>query len=154
VNGRLAAACLVVQVTACGHPPEERPASNPGALVLPGWAAPRSDADGGQADDERFIPTPSREARTVGADPLRPPIGSSTKKIDLDIKNADVRDVLRLIADVGNVNIVAGAGVSGAMTIRLEQVAWIDALRAVLAAHHLVAETSGNVIIVEPSPTR
>ncbi len=90
----------------------------------------------------------------MGADPLRPPIGSSTKKIDLDIKNADVRDVLRLIADVGNVNIVAGAGVSGAMTIRLEQVAWIDALRAVLAAHHLVAETSGNVIIVEPSPTR
>jgi hypothetical protein len=49
---------------------------------------------------------------------------SQTKRtISIELTNADVCDVLRLIAEVGNVNIIVGDDVKGRITLKLTNVA-------------------------------
>jgi type II secretory pathway component HofQ len=70
--------------------------------------------------------------------------------IDLDVVGADVRNVIRLLADVGHVNVVYGDGVTGQVTMRLKAVPWRTALDAVLAVKGLTAEQQGNVLLIRP----
>jgi type IV pilus assembly protein PilQ len=73
--------------------------------------------------------------------------------VDLDLVGADVRNVVRLLADVGHVNVVIGDEVSGQVTMRLKGVRWQRALEVVLGAKGLVAERDGNVIRVGSAAT-
>jgi len=54
--------------------------------------------------------------------------------ISLDVKQMDLQDVLRLIAEKANVNIIAGREVAGEVTLRLKNVDLWQALEAVLGA--------------------
>jgi type IV pilus assembly protein PilQ len=72
------------------------------------------------------------------------------RRIDLDLKDADVHNVLRLLADVGQVNIVTADNVSGSVTIRMRNVPWDRALDVVLQAKSLGMVRGGNVIRVAP----
>jgi type IV pilus assembly protein PilQ len=69
-------------------------------------------------------------------------------KIDIDVVGADVRNVLRLFADVGHVNLVLGDEVTGTVTLRLKNVRWEVALQTTLAAKGLAMERRGNVVRV------
>lgn len=69
-------------------------------------------------------------------------------RIDLSVRDADVRDVLRLLADVGRVNIVCGDEVQGSVTVQFSQVPWEDALRAILQTKGLEMERTGRIIRV------
>ena len=44
----------------------------------------------------------------------------SGRKISLDLVNADIHSVFRLISNVSNLNIVAGDDVQGQVTVRLQ----------------------------------
>ena len=79
---------------------------------------------------------------SVGAAP-------STKRINLDVKDADLHNVLRLLADVGRINIVVADDVKGKVTVRLTNVPWTEALDVVLAAKGLGKEKVGSVIHVD-----
>jgi type IV pilus assembly protein PilQ len=68
--------------------------------------------------------------------------------IDLDVVNADIRNVLRLFADVGHVNLVLGDDVAGTVTLRFKNVPWETALRSTLAVRGLDMERTGNVVRV------
>lgn len=81
------------------------------------------------------------------AEPSSVPSGET---ISLDVQEADLHDVLRLIADVVGVNVIAGADVQGNVTTRLENVPWDEALDAVLSINGMGHERSGNVIRVAP----
>jgi type IV pilus assembly protein PilQ len=72
------------------------------------------------------------------------------RRIDLDLKDADVHNVLRLLADVGHVNIVTADNVSGSVTIRMRNVPWDQALDVVLQAKKLGMVRQGNMIRVAP----
>ncbi|MCC6553759.1 MAG: type IV pilus secretin PilQ [Polyangiaceae bacterium] len=72
------------------------------------------------------------------------------RRIDLDLKDADVHNVLRLISDVGRVNIVTADNVSGNVTIRMRNVPWDQALDTVLQAKGLGMVRQGNMIRVAP----
>lgn len=74
----------------------------------------------------------------------------TTEVISLDVQEADIHDVLRLIADVVGVNITAAASVQGKVTTRLENVPWEEALDAVLSINGMGRERSGNVIRIAP----
>lgn len=74
----------------------------------------------------------------------------SGRRIDMDFKDADVHNVLRLLADTGRVNIVAADNVSGAVTIRMRNVPWDQALDVVLQAKNLGMDRRGNIIRVAP----
>ncbi|MBL8610494.1 MAG: type IV pilus secretin PilQ [Myxococcales bacterium] len=72
------------------------------------------------------------------------------RRIDLDLKDADIHNILRLLADVGRVNIVTADDVSGTITIRMKNVPWDQALDVVLQAKGLGMVRSGNLIRVAP----
>ena len=74
----------------------------------------------------------------------------SGRRIDLDLKDADIHNVLRLLSDVGRVNIVTADNVSGVVTIRIRNVPWDQAMETVLQAKGLGMVRQGNMIRVAP----
>jgi len=66
--------------------------------------------------------------------------------VSLDFKDADVHNVLRLLAEVSKLNIVATDDVRGKVTLRLFDVPWDQALDIVLQVLNLESEREGNVI--------
>ncbi|MEK6775738.1 MAG: type IV pilus secretin PilQ [bacterium] len=75
------------------------------------------------------------------------------KKISLDLQDADVVNVLRLLADVGGVNIVFGSDVSGKITVNLKNIPWDQALDIVLMTNGLDKVRMGDIIRVAKSET-
>jgi type IV pilus assembly protein PilQ len=72
------------------------------------------------------------------------------RRIDLDLKDADIHNVLRLLADVGQVNIVTSDNVAGTITIRMRNVPWDQALDVVLQSKGLGMVRQANMIRVAP----
>jgi type IV pilus assembly protein PilQ len=72
------------------------------------------------------------------------------KKITLDFKDADIANLLRLFAEVSDLNIIASGDVKGTVTIRLVDVPWDQAFDIVLQASNLGADRIGNVIRIVP----
>ncbi|MBL8601423.1 MAG: type IV pilus secretin PilQ [Myxococcales bacterium] len=72
------------------------------------------------------------------------------RRIDIDLRDADIHNVLRLLAEVGNVNIVTSDDVAGNVTIRMHNVPWDRALEVILAARSLGMQRDGNIIRIAP----
>ena len=72
------------------------------------------------------------------------------RRIDLDLKDADIHNVLRLLADVGHVNIITADNVSGTVTIRMRNVPWDQALDVILQAKNLGVIRQANMLRVAP----
>lgn len=72
------------------------------------------------------------------------------RRIDLDLKDADIHNVLRLLGDVGRVNLVVADNVSGSVTIRMRNVPWDQALDVVLQSKRLGMVRRGNLVRVAP----
>ncbi len=72
------------------------------------------------------------------------------RRIDLDLKDADVHNILRFLADIGRVNIVTADDVTGNITIRMRNVPWDQALDVILQARGLGMVRQGNLIRVAP----
>ena len=73
------------------------------------------------------------------------------RRISLDFKDVDIRDVLRLIADVSDLNVIAGDEVQGNVTIRLVDVPWDQALDVILLTKGLGFVRVGNVLRIAPA---
>lgn len=71
--------------------------------------------------------------------------------ISLSLKDADVKDVLRLFHDVSKLNIVVHPSVQGKVTIDLENVPWDQAMDIVLKNNGLDYVYENNVIWVAPA---
>ncbi len=107
------------------------------------------DADGAQVEttggaEAGFISTVT--GQTVGTQGRY-----SGRRVNIDLKDADIHNILRLLADVGHVNIVTADDVSGTVTIRMNNVPWDQALDVVLQAKGLGMVRSGNLIRVAPA---
>lgn len=70
------------------------------------------------------------------------------KKISLDIKGMDIVDVLKLLANRGNLNIVTGKNVTGRVSMFLKDVEVWDAFEIIIAANGLAYERKGDIIKV------
>jgi type IV pilus assembly protein PilQ len=68
------------------------------------------------------------------------------RRITLDFHDIEIRNLLRLIADVSKKNIVVADDVSGKVTVSLRNVPWDQALELVLLSKGLGKEEMGNVI--------
>jgi type IV pilus assembly protein PilQ len=71
------------------------------------------------------------------------------RRISLDVKDADIHNVVRLLADAGKINIVVPDEVKGRVSVKLKDVPWTKALDLVLSSKGLGYEKSGNVIHVD-----
>lgn len=73
------------------------------------------------------------------------------RRVSLDFKDVAIADVLRLIAEVSDLNIIAGDEVAGNVTIRLVDVPWDQALDVILMTKGLGFVRVGNVLRIAPS---
>lgn len=73
--------------------------------------------------------------------------------VSFDFKDADIRDVLRILADISGFNIIISSDVKGTVTLKLSNVPWDQALDVVLEDVSLGALVEGNVIKVAPLRT-
>ena len=85
--------------------------------------------------------------RAVAATPERSPRYRG-RPIDLDFKDVELADVFRLLADVGDVNIVVADDVKGKVTLRLRRVPWDQALVTVVRVKRLALERDGRVYLI------
>ncbi len=72
----------------------------------------------------------------------------SGQRISLDFKDADIQNVLRILADVSGLNIITTDDVQGKITMRLVEVPWDQALDSILKARGLDMVRDGNIIRV------
>ena len=76
--------------------------------------------------------------------------GYNGEKLSLNFQNIEVRSLLQVIADFTNFNIVTSDSVTGAVTLRLKDVPWDQALDIILQAKGLGMRKSGNVLWIAP----
>ncbi len=69
-------------------------------------------------------------------------------KITLEMENAPIGAVLKLLAAQNNLNIVSGQEVRGTVSLRLRQVSLDEALSAILLANGYTYSRQGNVLVV------
>lgn len=91
------------------------------------------------------VPAPPSPARLAQA-PQTPPVPNGSRLISLDFKDADIANILRILAAESGKNIVAGDDVKGKVSISLHNVPWEQALETVLEAKGLQKVEKGNVL--------
>lgn len=69
-------------------------------------------------------------------------------RISLDVQDADIKSVLRLLAEQGNVSVVSGDDVKGPLTLQIRDVPWEQALETILDIKGLTKKREGSVISV------
>ena len=92
------------------------------------------------------------EVRQQKIDPgkLTQGAGYNGEKLSLNFQNIEIRSLLQVIADFTNFNIVTSDSVTGAVTLRLKDVPWDQALDIILQARGLGMRKSGNVLLIAP----
>jgi type II secretory pathway component HofQ len=92
--------------------------------------------------------SPRRHA--VQPEPRHPAAASLSagEPISLDLKDADLKDVLRTFAKLARLNIVIDPEVKGSVTVRLHDVPWDQALDVILQVNGLGYVLEGNVFRV------
>lgn len=76
--------------------------------------------------------------------------GYSGEKLSLNFQNIEVRSLLQVIADFTNFNIVTSDTVTGALTLRLKDVPWDQALQIIMDAKGLGMRKTGTVLWIAP----
>lgn len=117
-------------------------------------AAEEESVEAAQASADEPAPVAEAPAPAVDAPVAAAPVKKQTKKkrpkrrITLDMKDADIVNVLRLLSDVSGENIVAGDEVSGSISIKLNNVPWDRALDTILSTKGYGRIRTNNIIRV------
>ena len=98
--------------------------------------------------DSQFV----LEVRAKKVDPtkLTQGPGFTGERLSLNFQNIEVRSLLQVIADFTNFNIVTSDTVGGALTLRLKDVPWDQALNIIMEAKGLGMKKNGNVLWIAP----
>jgi len=92
---------------------------------------------------------------TPGDSQAAPPVPEETRsqtkvytgqKLSLDFKDADIKNVFRLLAEVSGLNIVVTDEVNKKVTLRLLEVPWDQALDLLIDTNGLGKEQNGNIV--------
>ena len=82
------------------------------------------------------------------------PVGATQRwrgePMTMTLKDADIKDVLRSFAQISGLNVVVQPGVSGSVTVELNQVPWDQALDQILKINNLGYELEGNIMRIAP----
>ncbi len=68
------------------------------------------------------------------------------KKVSLEFKNADIRDVIRILAEVSGLNFVVDPDVKGTVTVKLDNVPWDQALDVILKTNKLGMVVENGIV--------
>jgi len=121
--------------------------------------------------EEKPVLKSKKQAKAEGKPGAQPPVAQKTEevkkvseagapqkvftgtKLSLDFKDADIKNILRLIAEVSNLNIIVADEVTGKITMRLVDVPWDQALDIILQSKNLDKRQIGNVVRIAPTET-
>ena len=104
-------------------------------------------ADAEQELDTKDPRKQSFEAQIIGEEKKK----YSGKPINLEFKDADIRDVLHIFSEITGLNFVIDPQVAGKTTIWLKEVPWDQALELILRNNGLGMIAEGNVFRVAPT---
>ncbi|MBI4591401.1 MAG: AMIN domain-containing protein [Candidatus Rokubacteria bacterium] len=110
--------------------------------VVPPLASAPQPLAGGPQPAAGGPPAPIRLAQA----PQTQPVANGSRLISLDFKDADIGNLLRILAAESGRNIVAGEDVKGRVSISLQNVPWELALQTILEAKGLEKVEKDNVI--------
>ena len=97
---------------------------------------------------------PYRDVSAGGGGEIKKPARSEAVKrytdrvISVDFQDAEIRSVLRLMAEYGNISIISGDDVKGNVTLTMKSVPWEQVLNSILDIKGLVKKQVGDVITV------
>jgi type II secretory pathway component HofQ len=72
------------------------------------------------------------------------------KPITLDLKDGDLQDLFRLIADISGLNVVVNPGVHGRFSAHMQEQPWDQILDRILSANGLSYQWEDNVLRIAP----
>ena len=143
----------IVEEPVPAEPPRAEPIRQPAPTLVapPMAAAPAPAAD-----------SPWTTTAAALAEQAQPPTGISTgikevetqerqftgEPISLELKDADIKDVLRMFAKTTGLNIVVDPDVTGTVTVQLENVPWDQCLDTILKINRLDYIVENNVLRV------
>ena len=143
----------IVEEPVPAEPPRAEPIRQPAPTLVapPVAAAPAPAAD-----------SPWTTTAAALAEQAQPPTGISTgikevetqerqftgEPISLELKDADIKDVLRMFAKTTGLNIVVDPDVTGTVTVQLENVPWDQCLDTILKINRLDYIVENNVLRV------
>jgi len=137
----VAPAKSVTVITPDGKPAAEKRVTMTYEAAAARPAAPRKQRSPVITPQKRYIP------------PGRNIMDSLTREpISFDYNEADVREVLDMMAAKAGVNIIYGDDVSGTVTISLDKVPFSEAFETLLSVKSLAAQQVGNNILRIASP--
>ncbi|HZD40419.1 MAG TPA: type IV pilus secretin PilQ, partial [Terriglobales bacterium] len=106
--------------------------------------------DGKRIDVKAPVPSSASTAPGQAAAPIERTPAEGKKytgqKLSLDFKDADIKNVFRLLAEVSGKNIVVTDDVNRKVTLRLVEVPWDQAMDLLITTNGLGKDESGNVI--------
>jgi beta-lactamase regulating signal transducer with metallopeptidase domain len=112
------------------------------AVVAAMPAVPRPAVESPRPPIKRRAPSPAAAPQTA------PQTQYKGELISLDLENADIKDFLRLIADIGGLSLILDGAVTGNITVQLKQIPWDQALQIVANNKQLGVEINGKVLLV------
>src|SRR5581483_1793987 len=104
----------------------------------------------------QMAPSAARDTRVSGGGAEERPGGEKIytgQKISLDFKDADIKNVFRLLAEVSGLNIVVTNDVNRRVTVRLVEVHWDQAMDLLITTNGLDKEQIGNVVRISTAGT-
>jgi type IV pilus secretin PilQ/predicted competence protein len=105
---------------------------------------------GGELMAQTAVPTVPSMSLAATASKPEPTLPKADQPISLNFQDVPLKTLLQVFADFSGLNLVAGEGVSGQVTVRLSDVPWPQALDIVLQAKGLAYRLEGRVLWVAP----
>ena len=117
-----------------------------GLLVVGGWAVGAwAEGEEEAASSPQMDETAASPQEPADAEPAAP---QTPGLVSIDFKDADIRQVLRVIALKSGVDIVAGSDVEGLVTIKLTNVPWEQALDIILRTYGFTYDRQDKIVRV------
>ncbi|MBI5378955.1 MAG: type IV pilus secretin PilQ, partial [Nitrospirae bacterium] len=95
-----------------------------------------------------------QQAMTIESHTLDKPVkdsGAATKPLfSMELRDAEIRDVLRVLGQESRLNVIAGEEVVGKVTLSFQNVTLTEALDAILKSRGYTFIREGNILVVVP----
>ncbi|HAJ57813.1 MAG TPA: hypothetical protein DCL35_08670 [Candidatus Omnitrophica bacterium] len=125
--------------------------SGPSVLLAQGNETAAIEPVGGVSSQS---PVPAATAEAAQGSQAQPAVVEEEAKlpelITLDFKEADIRDVLKVISYKSGMNIVASPEVAGTVNVRITDVPWERALDVILKTYGYAYDKQDKIIMVAP----
>jgi type IV pilus assembly protein PilQ len=154
---------LTIEIAAATAPSYSVDAENQGLKIVLGSPNPDATAkrelsliEGGQRTDLRApqAKAPASDSKTSsGAVDKTAEKKYTGQRISLDFKDADIKNVFRLLAEISNLNIVVTPDVQRRVTVRLVDVPWDQAMDLLIDTNGLAKEQIDNVVRISTAAT-